>query len=112
MWTEADRRRMLKDAHLRQLSRMPDGSILLVPVLRCTPPLRRLLKELGRSPNSVKFATPQNFRRFEGDRVPHFEISYEFWRTWGQPASTYDRVHEVVSFLMLCVQAGQSSRAA
>lgn len=81
----------------RQLAALPDDSLFLVHSIEEARHCQRLLREMGRNPRSVKFATPANFHRFEGARAPHLGVDHAYWsKARGGRQEAYD-------FLSLCV---------
>ncbi len=82
----------------RQLAELPDGAIYLVPNERMAGHCRQLLRNMGRDPRVVRFATIENFHRFVGARAPAFDRDHVFD---DRPWSTRDQ--EVTDFLRLTV---------
>lgn len=63
----------------RQLEQLPDGAIFLVPNMKIAGYCRQLLRKMGREPTSIRFATVENFRRFEGASAPAFAVDHAFY---------------------------------
>lgn len=74
-----------------QLAVLPDGGIFLVWSDKFAGYCRKLLAALGRSPGSVRFATPDNFERFCGVRAPALDVDHAYWEhASGRAREAYD----------------------
>lgn len=82
----------------RQLEALPEGAIFLVHSMAFAGYCRNLLRKMGRSYRSIRFATPNNFRVFEGARAPAFAVDHAFWEI-----ASAARAAEARDFLALTV---------
>lgn len=64
----------------RQVLALPDGSIFLVHSGKMASYCRGLLRAMGRKHDAITFATPENFERCEGARVPAFDVDHAYWQ--------------------------------
>jgi len=79
------------------LASLPDGAIYLVHDMKFADYCRGLLRSLGRNPNAISFATPSNFRRYEGARISALGVDHAYWML------ASGRKHEARDFLVVCV---------
>lgn len=87
----------------RQMAELPDGSIYLVPSGKIAAYCERLLFKMGRSRNSIQFATPDNFNRFLGAIAPAVGVDHAYWEVTGASS----RAKEAHDFVHLCVIPGR-----
>jgi hypothetical protein len=81
----------------RQLAALPDGAVYLVHSQQLADYCKGILRSAGRRISTVTFATPGNFRSFEGARFTALDVDHAYFEL----ASARGR--EAYDFLRLTV---------